>query len=473
MKSYLIILSVLFIRTIFPQPNVHHLRSQIDSLLTDGFFDTTQIAIDVYDISRNERLYNKNEKLLLRPASNMKILTTSTALVYLGKDYNFTTSLCYTGEIKNGILFGDLYVIGGCDAGLGIKDLDSLASVIKLTGVREIRGNLIGDISMMDTLYWGKGWMWDDDCAYLTPLDINANSVGVIVKPGIIGKPADIQLIPQSDFIELNNYSVTVSVDSQDTYILNKDWIHHKNILTIRGNVHAKSAADSLQDTLYTKVYEPQLYFLTLFQNALKIKGVSISQGKFFAKVPSNSKYIFSFKRPLYGMINYINKESYNLGAEMTLRVLAAKYFGMPATSENGIKMVDSLIALTGLNPLAYRLVDGSGISHYNLVSAQLILEILKYMYYQKPDLYKVLYKSFPVAGIDGTLRGRMKGSTAQNNVHAKTGTLSGVSSLSGYLTADNGDLICFSIILQNFDSSTIACKDYEDKICNILTMYK
>jgi D-alanyl-D-alanine carboxypeptidase/D-alanyl-D-alanine-endopeptidase (penicillin-binding protein 4) len=473
MKLYLIILSVLFIQSIFPQPNVFQLRSRIDSLFAGSFFDTTQIAIDVYDISGNKKLYGKNEKLLLRPASNMKILTTSAALVYLGKDYNFTTSLCYSGEIKNGILFGDLYVVGGCDPGFSIEDLDSLASVIKLNGIREIRGNLIGDINMMDTLYWGKGWMWDDDCAYLTPLDINANSVGIVVKPGIIGQPADIQLVPQSDFIQLNNYSVTVSADSPDTYILNKDWLHHQNILTIRGNVRAKSIADSLQDTLYAKVYEPQLYFLTLFQNKLMIRGISISEKKYFAKAPSYSKNIFRFKRPLYDMISYINKESYNLGAEMSLRVLAAKYFGMPATSENGIKMIDSLIALTGLNPLGYRLVDGSGISHYNLVSAQLLLEVLKYIYYQKPDLYKVLYESFPVAGIDGTLRNRMKGTSAQNNVHAKTGTLSGVSSISGYLTADNGHLICFSIILQNFNSTTKTAKDYEDKICNILAKYK
>lgn len=147
MKLYLIILSVLFIQSIFPQPNVFQLRSRIDSLFAGSFFDTTQIAIDVYDISGNKKLYGKNEKLLLRPASNMKILTTSAALVYLGKDYNFTTSLCYSGEIKNGILFGDLYVVGGCDPGFSIEDLDSLASVIKLNGIREIRGNLIGDIN--------------------------------------------------------------------------------------------------------------------------------------------------------------------------------------------------------------------------------------------------------------------------------------------------------------------------------------
>jgi D-alanyl-D-alanine carboxypeptidase/D-alanyl-D-alanine-endopeptidase (penicillin-binding protein 4) len=472
MKTYLLILFFLITQSLFPQENAQKLRSKIDSLLAGSFFDTTQIFIDVYDLTQNRKLFGKNEKFLMIPASNMKILTMSAGLVFLGPGYNFTTSLCYTGEIRNGMLFGNLYIIGGCDPCLNSKDLDSLAAVIKLSGINEIRGDLIGDVSMMDSLYWGKGWMWDDDCAYLTPLDINANSVGVVVKPGITGQKARIILIPQSNFIDLNNFSITVPADSPDTFTINKDWIHHKNILTISGDVSAKTVPDSLQDTLYTKVYEPQLYFLELFQKALLSRGISISGNKYTGDAPSYSKYIFGFKRPFSSMINYINKESYNLGAEMTLRALAAKYSGRPATAENGIKMLDSLIVLTGLNPEAYRLVDGSGISHYNLVSAQLLMEVLKYMYLQRPELYKILYESFPVAGVDGTLSNRMKGEAAQNIVYAKTGTLSGVSSLSGYLTAANGHLLDFSIILQYFKGSSKTSRDYEDKICNILSEY-
>ena len=472
MKSYLFILLVLLTQSIFPQRNILNLRSRIDSLLADSFFDTTQIAVDVYDFTLNEKLYGRNEKFLLRPASNMKILTMSAALVFLGTDYNFTTSLRYTGEIKNGILSGDLYVIGGCDPLLSSKDLDSLAAIVKSSGINEIRGDLTGDVTMMDSLYWGKGWMWDDDCPYLTPLDINANSVGVVIKPGISGQKANVVLIPQSDFIQVDNFSVTVPADSPDTYKLKKDWLNHKNTLTISGNVSAKTVPDSLQDTLYTKVYEPQLYFLDLFRKAFKTREINISGKEYTTGSPSYSKYIFDYKRPFGQVIEYTNKESYNLGAEMTLRAIAAKCLGIPATADNGIKMIVSLITLTGFNPGDYRLADGSGISHYNLVSAQLLIEVLKYMYFKSPDLYKILYESFPVAGVDGTLSNRMKSTLAQNKVHAKTGTLSGVSSLSGYLTSVNGHLLGFSIILQNFNGSSKASRDYEDKICNILMEY-
>ena len=473
MKLYLFFLIFFSTQLAFPQRSILQLRMRIDSVLTESFFDTTLAAVNVYDLTINENLYSRNEKLLLRPASNMKILTTSAALVFLGPGYNFTTSLYYAGEIKNGILNGDLYVTGGCDPDFSNNDLDSLAAIIRSAGINKIKGNLIGDVSMMDSLYWGNGWMWDDDCAYLSPLDINANSIGVVVKPGNIGQMAVVQLIPQTDFVEINNSTITVPADCPSTFVMNKDWTQQKNILTIKGNVSAKPVPDSLLDTLHTKVYEPQLYFLRLFNNALEKKGITILGKNYIANLPSYSKELFNFDRPFGDMINYINKESYNLGAEMTLRALAAKYFGKPATAENGIKLLDSLIIYAGLNPNVYRLVDGSGISHYNLVSAQLVLEVLKYMYFQKPNLYNILYESFPAAGIDGTLTYRMKGTSAQNKVHAKTGTLSGVSSLSGYVNSQNGHILAFSIIVQNFTGSSKESRDYEDKICNILAEYK
>jgi serine-type D-Ala-D-Ala carboxypeptidase/endopeptidase (penicillin-binding protein 4) len=473
MKLYNFLLLFLFTGMIFPQRNVLQLKTRIDSLFSDGFFDTTLAAADVYDLTQNEKLYNRNEKYLLRPGSNMKILTTTTGLIFLRPGYNFTTSLFYTGEIKNGMLYGDLYVKGGCDPEFSINDLDSLVGVIKSAGITGINGNLIGDVSMMDSLNWGKGWMWDDDCPFLTPLNINENSIGLIVKPGNTGQKANVKLIPQTDFVELNNFSVTVPADSPNTYILEKDWLNHKNIITIKGNVSAKPVPDSLLDKHQKEVYEPQLYFLKLFRDELMSRGISVSGKNYFANVPVYSKNIFGFKRRFCDIIDKVNKESYNLGAEMTLRALSAKYFGIPASADNGIKMIDSLITLTGLNPDAYRLVDGSGISHYNLVSAQLVLEVLKYMYYEKPELFKLLYDSFPISGIDGTLSHRMKGTSAENKVHAKTGTLTGVSSLSGYVTADNGHLLAFSIILQNYLGGAKTGKDYENKFCNILAEFK
>jgi serine-type D-Ala-D-Ala carboxypeptidase/endopeptidase (penicillin-binding protein 4) len=154
----------------------------------------------------------------------------------------------------------------------------------------------------------------------------------------------------------------------------------------------------------------------------------------------------------------------------MVLYALAEKYYGRGAAAKDGIKLIDSLISLAGHNPGDYVLADGSGVSHYNLISTELINDILKYFFFNQYDLYQKLYSSFPAAGVDGTLRTRMKKSSSENNVHAKTGTLSGVSSLSGYLSSTKGNLLSFSIMLQNYRGSAVKARYFQDTICNILT---
>jgi D-alanyl-D-alanine carboxypeptidase/D-alanyl-D-alanine-endopeptidase (penicillin-binding protein 4) len=430
----------------------------------------------VYDLTAKKELYKKNEKLLFRPASNMKILTTSTGLVFLGPSYNFQTSIYYTGEIINGTLYGDLFIVGGCDPDFSTNDLDSLVSVVRSAGIHEITGNLFGDVTMKDSLFWGNGWMWNDDpstdAPYLTALDINANSIGAIVKSTKLGQKGQITLVPTSNYFKIENFTTTVPADSPNTYSMDRDWIHRKNTLKFEGNINQKAVPDSLQDTLMVNVYDPAKYFLTLMKEHLEGRGINVDGKIYFSKIPDYAINLFNFDRPFGNVITHLNKVSYNLGAEMTLYAISAKYFGTPATAKNGIKMVDSLITLAGMNPSDYRIVDGSGVSHYNLISSELILAVLKYMYYDKPDLFTILYNSFPIAGVDGTLDNRMKNTPAQNNVHAKTGTLSGVCSLSGYVTAKNGHLLAFSMLVQNYVGSSKIGRGFQDRICNILASY-
>jgi D-alanyl-D-alanine carboxypeptidase/D-alanyl-D-alanine-endopeptidase (penicillin-binding protein 4) len=154
----------------------------------------------------------------------------------------------------------------------------------------------------------------------------------------------------------------------------------------------------------------------------------------------------------------------------MTLRAMALVHFGKPASAENGLKIIDSLIIKTNLNYDNYNLADGSGISHYNLVSAELLVSILKYMYQNSKENYNILKNSFPIAGIDGTLLNRMQNTEAFKNVYAKTGTLSGVSTLSGYLKTANNHEITFSIFIQNFKGSSKIARSYQDRICIFLS---
>ncbi|MGA8265524.1 MAG: D-alanyl-D-alanine carboxypeptidase/D-alanyl-D-alanine-endopeptidase, partial [Ignavibacteriaceae bacterium] len=189
--------------------------------------------------------------------------------------------------------------------------------------------------------------------------------------------------------------------------------------------------------------------------------------------LPENANLIGLYKRPYSEVLPKMNKESDNLDAEMTLYALADKYFSEPATADSGVIMVDSLITLAGFDPADYRIVDGSGVSHYNLISSELILGILKYLYYQQPEIFQQFYDSFPIAGVDGTLKKRMTHFPAKNNLHAKTGTISGVSCLSGYVKARNGHNIAFSIMVQNYVTKAKVAESLVDDICDLLARYE
>lgn len=463
----LILISTLFQACATLQQQAPTLADRVDSLFYSDFFKASQAGISVYDLTENKPLYKHKEKLLLRPASNQKILTTAAAYLFLGKDYNFKTSVYHTGEIKDSVCQGDVYFIGGFDPDFTAQNLDSVVKEIKRFGINKINGNLYADVSAMDSLFWGEGWMWNDDPepyeAYLTPLCINKNSIQVISSVKESGKPAEIELLPPTKYLQIQN-STSVIDSGKKTLFVTRDWLNRKNTILANGNL----TKTSRPDTTAVNVFNPTNYFLTLARESFERNGISFSGKIDTLTLRGEAIEIFTFKRSIQNVIRRTNKVSDNLSAEMVLRALGLK-FGKPSSADKGIKFVDSLISLAGLNPKNYRIADGSGLSYYNLVSPELLCEVLKFYYYQ-PDLYERLFNSFPVSGIDGTLSNRMKNGSAFKRVHAKTGTISGVSSLSGYIESKNNHLIVFSILIQNFVGPSSQARKIQDKICEIIS---
>lgn len=444
-------------------------ETEMEILLKDPFFKFSQIAVEVYDLTSGNVIYRKNEKMLLNPASNMKILTSAAALKFLGGGYQFETKLFYSGEIKDSVLHGDIYIAGGCDPDFTYYDLDTLLNSLIQNRIKEIRGNLYGDVSMLDSLFWGSGWMWDDDLGtdfpYLTPLILNDASVRIIVSPGDSGKPANVDVFPKSEMLSASNNTNTIDVDSGRISVT-RNWIERKNDISILGNVFIQAEPD----TFGINIFKPELHFLYTAKELISQKNINFTGSIGLHNLDSNSTLLAKIARSYGEVIINLNKQSDNLSAEMALRALGSLTSFRSINAENGIELIDSLITLSFLNPKDYRLVDGSGVSRYNLVSAELICEMLKYIYIEENDLYKILRLSFPLAGVDGTLKSRMKEGLAYQNVSAKTGTLSGVSALSGYLTSKNEHTIVFSILIQNFVGSARTARNVQDKICEILS---
>ena len=478
LKFLSLVLAINFL--IFPQSNfkypasgIQNLASGIEKIINDPFFEKTTIAIDIFDLTDTISLFRKNEKLLLRPASNMKLLTSAAALLNLGEYYTFRTDLYHTGVIESDTLFGDFYVVGGFDPLFSSEDLDSLVKVVKSLGIKIVTGVVYGDISKKDSMYWGKGWMWDDDpepsAPYLSALNINGNSVDVFVEASEVGSPTVVKLKPETKYVEVENRSVTVSAGSLNELLITRDWVNKKNTILVTGEVGMK------RYELYSNVnlLYPEKYFLTLFKEQLELEGIYIDKPIETKRLDKNSIYLASIYRSIDTVLSVVNKESDNLSAEMLIYAMAYNDSGAPASADNGLASVKKLIDSVGFNLDDYSIADGSGVSHYNLLSAELILELLKYMYYQKKELFSLFYNSLAIAGIEGTLMNRMIKTSAQEKVHAKTGTLNGVSNLSGYVTAKNGHLIAFSIMIQNYVDESSKARSFQNKICELLAEYE
>lgn len=470
MKKTLLIV-FLFASLCHAQGGSYIFRGKLDSILSRPFFDSTQIALSVYDLTEGVTIFEKNQKQLMRPASVLKILTTTAAFQFLKPDYKFRTQICRTGKIEDSVLTGDLFIKGGFSPDFSAGDLDLISRKIKEAGIKKIQGNIYADLSRGDSLFWGKGWMWDDDSdrdfPYLNSLPVSKNSVDVIVSPSSPGEMPRVTLSPDNDFVKIINRAVC---DSTDTTIVSvkRNWVSRRNEIVITGT----SGIKGRPDTSHINIVYPERFFLSLMNASLKKNGIEQSGTWDTLATPYNAALIGELEHSLMDAVTQANKKSDNLNAEMILRAIAYEQLKRKVSAADGIKYIDSLITLTGLKKKNYRIVDGSGLSFYNLISAELIVEVLKYARWQ-PDIYEHLLKSLPVAGVDGTLKNRLKDFSHLENINAKTGSISGVTTLAGYITTTHGHTMAFALLIQNFTGGQKRVRDLQDEICRAIYLIK
>ena len=468
-----IVLSFLLILVI-SQIKAQPLAQRLDSLLSnDPMLRTSEVGITVFDLTTGESLFQYQDEKLYRPASTEKVVTSVTALATLGLDYTMDTRLQYTGKIEGDTLKGNLYLVGGFDPEFMDEDLDSLVDVIAQSGIRYIADTLAADVSMMDSVYWGNGWSWDDvpDSfqPYMSPLMLNRGCVDVTVIPAEKDSLPIIECVPASDYYQVDNDGVSNNPQAGNLRIT-RNWLHNGNLIHVSGNVSKKT-------TRTLSIYTSKDFFFHTFINRLKEKGIEANTTA-FADCPQNDSLrvvspLFTLQRPIGEVLTQMMKESDNLCAESMFYHLAHHHTQQKRVKDNdGSDAINHFVKESlGLNPEYYNIVDGSGVSLYNYISPRLLLEYLKYAYYHA-DIFQSFYEALPIAGIDGTLKSRMKKSKAYQNVHAKTGTVTGVSSLAGYAKAPNGHQLAFAIINQNVMKSRQA-RTFQDKVCDILCTSK
>ena len=469
-KIFFTILCGLIAISIQAQP----LAQRLDSLLfNDPMLKTSEVGISVFDLTTGEQLFQYQDEKLYRPASTEKVVTSVSALATLGTEYTMNTRLQYTGQIEGDTLKGNLYLIGGFDPEFMDEDLDSLVDVIARSGIRYIADTLAADVSMTDSIYWGNGWSWDDVPAsfqpYMSPLMLNRGCVDVTVIPTQKDSLPQVSCVPVSNYYQVDNDGVSQQSQAGPLKIT-RNWLHHGNLIHISGNV-------TKETTRTLSIYDSKEFFFHTFTQRLKERGVGFNQTA-FADCPENDSLtvvtlLFTLERPIGEVLKQMMKESDNLCAESMFYHMAMNHAQHKRVSDNdGTDAINHFIKeKLGLNPDYYNIVDGSGVSLYNYISPRLLLEYLKYAYYHA-DIFQPFYEALPIAGVDGTLEHRMKKGKAYRNVHAKTGTVTGVSSLAGYAKAPNGHQLAFSIINQNVMKSRQA-RAFQDKVCEILCTSK
>ena len=443
------------------------LTQSIDSLIrVYRPMKVSQVGIAVYDLTEGRHLYGHNAQMLFRPASTQKIITAVTAAMVLGHDYEFLTSLSCNGELRGDTLHGDLIVWGGLDPLFSEEDMDEMVSAVVSRGIKCVDGSLLGDVSLMDSIYWGPGWSYDDAPGYyqpyISPLMLCGGSVEVKVTPSSSGNP-NVKISPESDFYTVRREErkqVRPRVKMEAT----RNWLTGGNEILL---LH-------LTNRPYTarlSMYPSDKFFLYTLLYKLRQKGVSVL--KDVSAVRSHSPnllkgltYLSTIRRPLSDVMERALKKSDNLCAEamfihLGLTVPDALLSGFEEGKEAVEKYMKEMMLIS---PHDCNVMDGSGLSPYNLVSPEQMMSYLK-----RGEWDEMFCSSLPVAATDGTLANRMKNGKAAGNVRAKTGSVTGVSTLAGYVNqTSTGHRLAFVIFCQNILKQRDA-RHFQDKVCEIL----
>lgn len=448
------------------------LQSGVEKIIRNKDPDV-HIGIEVVSLTTGENLYQKSPNHLFVPASSQKLVTAAAALHLLGVDYRFETKLYTDGKIEKNTLKGNLYLQGSGDPELAIQDLEELVFQMKLLNIQKIDGNLYIDNTLFDGIAQGPGWMWDEGAyhwsAPMDALTLNHNCVDVWVKPAEkAGQRPQVYLSPKTDYVVIDNHAQTTA--EGDDLSVERRWMSKENVIDVKGQI---STGHETQHYAIS-VENPHLYAAHVFRDIL-LKAHFSLKGKIAVKeVPEKATLLASHSsRPLSLIIEEMMKSSDNLTSDCLFKKVGEMRFGAPGTWQKGSQAVREFLSKqVKLNVEKMVLMDGCGQSRYNLISPHQFVELLSWMHDQFSACNEFI-SSLPISGTDGTLINRMQDPETKGKVRAKTGSMTGISSLSGYLTTKDGDTLAFSILQNGFIGKSEEYKrQIEDEICSFLVHF-
>jgi serine-type D-Ala-D-Ala carboxypeptidase/endopeptidase (penicillin-binding protein 4) len=449
------------------------LSAAIDSMTDAPEFANAHWGILIVDPVSGDTLYSRNAGKLFMPASNMKIFTSAVSLARFGPGYRFATPFAARGRVADGVLVGDLVVTGRGDPsvsdhmlGNAMKPLQLIADSIAARGVRRITGRVVAGGNAFPSDVFGFGWSYDDfEDSYSAPIDellFNEGFSELRVRGNAVpGQPPMVSSRPAGSFPRVRVLARTVAAA--------KDSAERRRANTLRAHKDSSTWEFVLEGTIAAEDsaivevthHDPRTAYLQAVREALRDKGISIEDGATDTTAPLQTLATLS-SPPLSEILKALMKPSQNQIAEMLFRATALAATGI-GRADSARAVVERQIAQWGVVPTEAVVRDGSGLSRYDYISPRSTVRVLDAM--RRSPHFRAYYDAMPIAGVDGTIRNRMKGTPAEGNVHAKTGSVAMARSLSGYVTTANGKMLIFSFLANNWTVNIRAVERVQDAI--------
>jgi D-alanyl-D-alanine carboxypeptidase/D-alanyl-D-alanine-endopeptidase (penicillin-binding protein 4) len=453
-----------------PLDPLQQLREDITAATTAPGVRRAAWGILVQSLDRGDRLFALNPGTLLVPASTVKLVSLASAVDAVGWGHQFETSFWITGPIVQGVVQGDVIATGSGDPSIGGRDGTELAEwilALRKMGIRRIDGRIIGDDNRIEEPRPQLAWAWDD-LGYATgaifgALNYAENRMAVTVLPGAVaGAQPMLTVEPYAAARPLHNRTITLEPGSMP--LLWPEQRPGEPSLTIAGFV----PADAPPARITVSVGNPTLWFASVLRHQLIAAGIEVAgQAYDIDDVPpvidrgKGAGIYGHWSPPLSRLAQPMLKESINLYGEAVLRLNAAP--GVLPTNDAALEGLRTRLRSWGIADEAWQIVDGSGLSRRNAVAPEVLVAVLQRMYDSSGR--SPWMTALPVAGRDGTLDTRMRGTAAEGNVRAKTGTMTNVRTLAGYVRTRDGETLAFAIMADAFEGPGAAAVDAIDRI--------
>ena len=460
--------------------------SQVETTLGTAPDSKGDWGLLVADATSGQVLYECNADKYFVPASNMKLFTTALALAKLGPDFRFRTTLESVQQPSaQGILHGPLYLVGRGDPDLSNrkypyelkeefdgapeKVIAELADAVVAKGIKEITGDIVGDDSYFPRERYPAGWEIDDMVweygAAISAIVVDDNTVTVTLTPGMTaGAPVTSDISPATPDFAVNNQVATSAAGAKPDLTLTRE--PGGNLVEITGTLPAGSNPRKL----VLAIQEPALHGATLLKSLLEKRGVKVDGAARALHLPpgpvsGETRVVLAEHDsiPLSESVKLINKISQNLHAEMLLRA-AARQNGVWSKPEDLYKFPQDFYATAGIAPDDVVQTDGSGLSRHDLITPRAVVALLEYA--ENQPWFAPFFDSLPVAGVDGTLQDRLKDTIAVGRIHAKTGSVEHVRTLSGFADLPSGRRLIFSFLSNSMNAKNHEAGDALDALC-------